>query len=28
VQYVRRLTYLNLPTAKKHGIRFMVRITF
>lgn len=28
VQYVRRLSYLNLPTAKKHGIRFMVRITF
>lgn len=28
IQYVRRLTYLNLPTAKKDGIRFMVRITF
>ncbi len=28
IQYVRRLTYLNLPTARKHGIRFMVRVTF
>ena len=28
IQYVRRLTYLDLPTARKHGIRFMVRMTF
>ena len=28
IQYVRRLNYLNLPTAKKNGIRFMVRVTF
>ncbi|MBO4826794.1 MAG: carboxypeptidase-like regulatory domain-containing protein [Prevotella sp.] len=28
VEYVRRLNYLNLPTASKHGIRFMVRMTF
>lgn len=28
VQYVRRLNYLNLPTASKNGIRFMVRLTF
>ncbi|MDD7319152.1 MAG: DUF5686 family protein [Prevotellaceae bacterium] len=28
VEYVRRLSYLDLPTANKHGIRFMVRMTF
>ena len=28
IQYVRRLTYLDLPTARKHGIRFMVRMKF
>lgn len=28
VQYVRRLNYLNLPTAHKHGVRIMMRITF
>lgn len=28
IQYVRRLNYLDLPTAKKNGIRFMVRLTF
>ena len=28
VEYVRRLNYLDLPTANKHGIRFMVRMTF
>lgn len=28
VEYVRRLSYLNLPTAKKHGVRFMLRMTF
>ena len=28
VEYVRRLNYLNLPTANKHGIRMMVRMTF
>lgn len=28
VEYVRRLSYLNLPTASKHGIRFTFRATF
>jgi len=28
VEYVRRLNYLNLPTAHKQGIRFMFRLTF
>ncbi|MCD8297403.1 MAG: DUF5686 and carboxypeptidase regulatory-like domain-containing protein [Prevotella sp.] len=28
IQYVRRLNYLDLPTSKKNGIRFMVRFTF
>ena len=28
VEYERRLNYLNLPTANKWGIRFMVRTTF
>ena len=28
VEYVRRLNYNELPTAHKHGIRFMVRATF
>ena len=28
VEYVRRLTYNELPTAHKHGIRFMLRMTF
>ena len=28
VEYVRRLSYLHLPTAHKHGIRFMIRMTF
>ena len=28
VEYVRRLNYNELPTAHKHGIRFMVRMTF
>lgn len=28
VEYVRRLNYLDLPTAQKHGIRFMMRMTF
>lgn len=28
IQYVRRLSYNELPTAHKHGIRFMLRITF
>lgn len=28
VEYVRRLTYLNLPTACKHGIRLTFRMTF
>ena len=28
VEYVRRLNYLELPTAHKHGVRFMVRMTF
>ncbi len=28
VEYVRRLNYNDLPTAHKHGVRFMVRMTF
>ena len=28
VEYVRRLSYLDLPTAHKQGIRFMIRMTF
>lgn len=28
VEYVRRMTYLDLPTAQKWGVRFMVRMTF
>lgn len=28
IQYVRRLNYLNLPTANKHGVRIMMRLTF
>lgn len=28
VQYVRRLNYLDLPTADKHGVRIMMHITF
>jgi hypothetical protein len=28
VEYVRRLNYLELPTATKNGIRFMFRLTF
>lgn len=28
VQYVRRLNYLDLPTAHKHGVRIMMRVTF
>lgn len=28
VQYVRRLNYLELPTANKHGVRIMMRLTF
>ena len=28
VEYVRRLNYNELPTAHKHGVRFMVRATF
>ena len=28
VEYVRRLNYNNLPTAHKHGVRFMIRMTF
>ena len=28
VEYVRRLNYLDLPTAHKHGVRFMLRMTF
>ncbi len=28
IQYVRRLNYLNLPTANKDGIRIMMRLTF
>ena len=28
VEYIRRLNYNNLPTAQKHGVRFMIRLTF
>ena len=28
VEYVRRFTYLNLPTANKQGVRFTIRTTF
>ena len=28
VEYVRRMNYNDLPTAHKHGVRFMVRVTF
>ena len=28
VEYVHRFNYLNLPTAHKHGVRFMFRMTF
>jgi len=28
VEYVRRLTYRDLPTANKQGVRFMIRTTF
>jgi hypothetical protein len=28
VEYVRRLNYLDLPTAHKQGVRFMIRMTF
>jgi hypothetical protein len=28
VEYVRRLNYNELPTAHKHGVRFMIRTTF
>ena len=28
VEYIRRLNYNSLPTAHKHGIRFMIRMTF
>ena len=28
VEYVRRLSYLHLPTANKRGIRLMMRMTF
>lgn len=28
VEYVRRLNYLDLPTARRDGVRFMVRMTF
>ena len=28
IEYARRLNYNDLPTSHKHGIRFMVRITF
>ena len=28
VEYARRLNYLDLPTATKHGVRFMFRMTF
>ena len=28
IEYVRRLNYLNLPTASKHGVRLMMRLTF
>ena len=28
IEYVRRLNYLDLPTATKHGIRFTITPTF
>jgi hypothetical protein len=28
VEYIRRLSYNHLPTAHKHGVRFMIRMTF
>ena len=28
VEYVRRLNYLDLPTANKHGVRFTFRASF
>lgn len=28
IEYVRRLTYLNLPTASKHGVRFKFSVKF
>jgi len=28
VEYIRRLSYTSLPTARKHGVRFMIRMTF
>jgi hypothetical protein len=28
VEYVRRLNYLDLPTAHKRGVRLMMRLTF
>ena len=28
VEYTRRFNYLNQPTAHKHGVRFMIRMTF
>jgi hypothetical protein len=28
IEYVRRLNYLDLPTAQKHGIRFIIKPTF
>ena len=28
VEYVHRFNYLNLPTASKHGVRLMMRLTF
>lgn len=28
IEYVRRLNYLNLPTAEKHGIRLMFKVKF
>ena len=28
IEYVRRLNYLNLPTAQKHGLRIVINPTF
>lgn len=28
VEYVRRLTYLDLPTASRHGVRFKLSVKF
>ena len=28
IEYVHRINYLNLPTAEKHGIRFVINPTF